>query len=74
MFFKVSGQLTPEENPPNPLLRVGVSVKVWVSFKVENNQKIAPEKNWPLVRVRVWVAVSFGVGGEGGNFPPGQLS
>ena len=31
-----------------------------------------PKENWPPVRVRVWVRVSFGVGG--GNFPRWQLS
>ena len=36
-----------------------------------DNQTIAAEKNCPPVRVRVWVRVSFGVGG---SFPRGQLS
>ena len=56
----------PDNCPP---VRVGVSVKVRVSFRVEGgggggggNQTIAPEKNWPLVRVRVWVRVIFEVG------------
>ena len=35
------------------------------------NQIIAPEKNCPPVRVRVWLRVSFGVED---NFPQGQLS
>ena len=63
MLERVSGQLPPEENCPP--VRVRVSVKVRVSFRVEGgggNQTIAPEKNWPLVRVRVWVRVIFEVG------------
>ena len=65
---KVSGQLSPEENCP--LVRVGFSVKVRVSFRVGGNRTIALEINCLLVRVRVWV--SFGVGGAiplGDNCP-----
>ena len=29
-----------------------------------SNQTISPEENSPPVRVRVWVRVSFGVGGQ----------
>ena len=31
-----------------------------------DNQTIAPKQNFPLVRVKVWLRVNFGVGG---NFP-----
>ena len=69
----VTGQLTPEENFPP--VRFGVSVKVKGSFRAKcwgSNQTIAPEKNWPLVRVRVCVSVIFGVVGTNflrGSFP-----
>ena len=41
-----------------------------VSFRVGGNQTIVPEENCPPFRVRVWVRISFGVGG---NFPRGLL-
>ena len=47
----------PEEN--YPLVRVGVLVKVRVSFRVGSNQTIALEEICPLVGVRVWVRISF---------------
>ena len=55
------------------LVRVGVWVKVKVSFIVGRggNQTVVLEKNCPSVKVRVWLRVSFGVGG---NFPREQLS
>ena len=62
LLFVVSGQLSPEENCPT--VRVGVLVKVRVSFRVGGNHTIVPEKNWLLVRARVWVKVSLGVGGQ----------
>ena len=34
------------------------------------NKAIAPEKNGVLVRVRVWVGVDFGAGGQ---FPSGAI-
>ena len=37
-------------------------------------QTIAPEENYPLVRVRVWVSVRVRIVGGGGNFPRRQLS
>ena len=40
-------------------VRVGVWVKVRVSFSVGSNKTIAP-----AARVRVWLGVSFGVGGQ----------
>ena len=50
-----------EENCPP--VRVGVLVKVRVSFRVGGNQTIVPEENCPLVWVRILVTVSFGTGG-----------
>ena len=47
-----------------PLVRVGIWVKVRVSFRVGGNQIIFPVENCPPVRVRVLVGVIFGVGGE----------
>ena len=61
-FVSVSGQLLPEENWPP--IRVGVWVKVRVSFRVGGNQTIASEENCPAARVTVWVKISFGVGGQ----------
>ena len=67
LFFRehlrwVSGQLSPKENCPP--VRVGVLVKVRVSFRVGGNQTIAPEENCLPASVRSWVRVSFGVGGQ----------
>ena len=53
----------PPEGNCSPV-RVGVSVKVRVSFRVGVNQTIAPEENCPLFRVRVWIRISFDVGGQ----------
>ena len=47
-----------------PPVRVGVWVKVRVSFRVGGNQKIAPKENGSPVRVRVWFRFSFAVGGQ----------
>ena len=56
-----------------PSIRFGVWFKVSVSFRVGGGQPDnCPKENWPPGRVRVWVRVSFGVGG--GNFPRWQLS
>ena len=57
-----------------PSIRFGVWFKVSVSFRVGGGGQPdnCPKENWPPVRVRVWVRVSFGVGG--GNFPRWQLS
>ena len=52
----------PDNCPP---VRVGVWVKVRVSFRVGAvgcNQTIASKENCPPVRVRSWLRVSFGVG------------
>ena len=56
----MSGQLPPEESCLP--VRVGVSVEVSVSFRVEGQPDDCPGAKLPLVRVRVWVSVSFGVG------------
>ena len=64
------GQLPSRGNLPP--VRVGVWVKVRVSFRVGGNQTIVPEKSCLPVRVRIWLRVSFGVGGA--NFPRRQLS
>ena len=54
--------ITPRGKLPTPV-RVGVWVKVRVSFRVGGNQTIALEEKCPLVRVRVWVRVNFKVEG-----------
>ena len=54
-----------------PPVRVGVCVKVRVSFRGGGNHTIVPEENWPRL------GLGFGLGlvlGMGGNFPRGQLS
>ena len=66
---KVSGKLTPEEN--FSLFRVGLWVNVMVSFRVGGQPNSCPQEKCPLVRVRVCVRISFGIGG---NFPRGQFS
>ena len=59
MFYEVSGQLPPKENPP-PLVRVGVWVKVRVSLRVGGATRQSPhEENCPPVRVGVWLRISF---------------
>ena len=57
VYGQLPPPLLPEENCP--LVRVGVLVKVRVSFRVGSNQTIALEEICPLVGVRVWVRVSF---------------
>ena len=60
----VSGQLPPEEN--SPLVRVGVWVKVRVSFRVGGgNHTIAPEEPFPRLRL------GFGLGLA--QFPSGEI-
>ena len=68
-IWKVSGKLTPEEN--FSLFRVGLWVNVMVSFRVGGQPNSWPQEKCPLVRVRVCVRISFGIGG---NFPRGQFS
>ena len=52
----------PEENCPP--LTVGVWSSLGMVLGFGGNKTIVPEKHWPLVRVKVWVRVSFGVGGQ----------
>ena len=60
----------PDNCPPRkipPLVRVGVWVKVRVSFRVGGATRQSPhEENCPPVRVGVWLRISFGVGRGGG--------
>ena len=63
----VSGQLPPEEYCPS--LRVGVWVKVRVSFRVAGKPDNCPRRKLPpppppQVRLRVSVMVNFGIGGK----------
>ena len=67
MAAKMSRKRYLDNCPPKkivPPVRIGVLVKARVSIRVVGNQAIAPEENCPLVRVRVWLRVSFGVGGQ----------
>ena len=57
----------PRKNAPWLGLRFGS--RLGLVLGLEDNQTIALEKNCPQVRVRVWVKVSFGAGG---NFPRGN--
>ena len=69
--FLVSGQLPPKENCP-PRLGLGFGSRLGLILGLGGNQTIAPEENYSPVRFRVWVRVSFGVGGSdflGRNFP-----
>ena len=67
--WTVSGQLPPEENC-SPV-RVGVSVKVRVSFRAGGNQTIVPEKNC-LEKLGLGFGLVLGLWVEG-NFPRGQF-
>ena len=76
LFIHISLMRYPDNRPPRkitplpPPVRVGVSVKVRVSFRVGDNQTFAPEKN------DLWLGLGFGLGlvlGLGDNFPRGQL-
>ena len=53
----VSGQLPPPD-------RVGVWVKVKVTFRVGGQPDNCPRRKLRPVRFRVWVRVNFGVGGQ----------
>ena len=59
----VSGQLPPRKIVPR--LELGFQSRIGLVLGLGQNQAIAPEDNYPLVRVRVWVRISFGVGGWG---------
>ena len=58
----VSGQLPPDENCPP--VRVGVWVKVRVTFRVGGQPDNCSRRKLPPVRFRVSVRVNFGVGGK----------
>ena len=60
MITSVSGQLPPEENCPP--IRVGIWIKVRVNFRVGGQPHNCFQGK--LVKVRVWVRVSFGFGGQ----------
>ena len=47
-----------------PRLGLGFESRLGLVLGLGDNQTIAPEENCPLFRVRVWVRVSFGVGGQ----------
>ena len=54
------------------MVRIGVWVKVRVSFRVGGQPDNCSQETLPPVRVRVWCRVSFMVGGAiffGGNSP-----
>ena len=56
-----------------PPVRVGVWLKFRVSFRVGGQSDNCPRENRPVIRLRVRVRISFGVGGRGifleGNCP-----
>ena len=54
-----------------PRLGLGFRSRLGLVLGLGGSKTTAPEENCLMVRVRVWVRVSFGVGG---NFPRGQLS
>ena len=58
----VFGQLTPKWIAPR--LGLGFESRLGLVLGLGDNQTIVPEENCPLFRVRVWVRVSFGVGGQ----------
>ena len=47
-------------------LGLGFELRSGLVLGLEDNQAFALNKKCPLVRVRIWLRVSFGVGG---NFP-----
>ena len=61
----LSGQLPSLLPPPPRKIAPRLGLEFWsrlgLVLGLGGNQTIALEKNWPLVRVRVWVWVSFGV-------------
>ena len=58
----VSGQLPPRKIASR--LGLGFGSRLGLVLWLGGNQAIVPEENYPLVRVRVCVRVSFGVGGQ----------
>ena len=47
-----------------PRLGLGLGSRSGLVLGLDGNETIAAEKNCPPVRVRVWLRVSFGVGGQ----------
>ena len=58
-YFLISEQLPPEKNCPLSGLRF--ESRLGLVFGLGANQTIVPKENIPLVRVRVWIRVSFEV-------------
>ena len=57
---------------PPPRLGLRFQSRLALVLGLAGSQTIAPEKNWILVRVRLWVKISFGVEEAiflGGNCP-----
>ena len=65
-FERYPDNCSPQENCPR--LGLGFWSKLGLVLGLRDNQTIVPGKNWPPVRVRVLVRVSFGVGGGGAVF------
>ena len=66
----VSGQLPPEDYCPR--LELGFGSRSGSVLVLEATRQLPPRKIAPAARVRVWLGVSFGVGGQfflGGNWP-----
>ena len=58
----VYGQLPPSKTAPR--LGLGFGSRSGLVLGLRNNQTIPPKENCPTVSVRVWLRVSFGVGGQ----------
>ena len=54
-----------------PRVGLGFRSRLGLGLGLGGNQTIVPEQDCPLVRVRVWVRVSFRVGG--GEFSSGVI-
>ena len=76
MRILVSGKLSPFPPPPPrgklPQVRVGVLVKVRVSFRVGGQPDNCPGGKIPPLGFGLGLVL--GLEGGGGNFPRGQLS
>ena len=67
MLFKAVKLMYPDNCPPRkiaPRLGLGFGSRLELVLGLRGNQTIGPEENCPLVRVRVWVRVSFRVEGQ----------
>ena len=60
IFILVSGKLPPRKIAPQ--LGLGFRSRLGLVLGFGNNQTITSKKNFPLVRARAWVRVSFVVG------------